>query len=140
MQRLRLEGNFDAYFTVWCAPEYQRDILYFLTPELMQLLLDADQLFDLEIIGNQLYLYGKPELEAVAIDPTVWQKLFQSASSVSIELIENTRRYQDHRIDSAVSTLAPSGIVQARHVPKAFVLVVYALIVILVFVAVLTSS
>ncbi|HEX6462571.1 MAG TPA: hypothetical protein VFZ58_04905 [Candidatus Saccharimonadales bacterium] len=140
MELFELEGDFNKYFSVFCAPGYQQDILYFLTPELMQLLLDTDQQFDLEIIGDQLYVYGNRQMEGTTFDSAVWPAMFQAVSLVGLELIENTQRYQDHRVSAVAGTLGPQGIVAPRHLPKAITYIAYVIIAILVFVAVITSS
>jgi hypothetical protein len=57
-QKLQLEGDFNNYFTVYAPTDYQRDVLYFLTPELMAGLIDKGSNYDFEVIDDNLFIYG----------------------------------------------------------------------------------
>ncbi len=58
-QKLQLEGDFNNYFTLYCPRQYERDALYVITPDLMAIFLDNGADYHIEIIKNQLYVYGK---------------------------------------------------------------------------------
>lgn len=107
-QKLELEGDFNTYFTVYCPKNYERDVLYFLTPELMQALVDMDDMFDAEIVGKELYFYTKKEISP---DETLLQNLFTLIPTIGGEMVENTKRYQDWRIDKKFATVAPAGLI-----------------------------
>ncbi|GAA1319029.1 hypothetical protein ACFSWE_06605 [Leucobacter albus] len=55
-QRLRLEGNFDRYFTVYVPQGYERDALELLTPDVMACLIDYGRSWDIEVIDDTLQL------------------------------------------------------------------------------------
>jgi len=42
---------------LYCPKDYERDALYIFTPDLMALLIDHGNKFDLEIVDDRLYLY-----------------------------------------------------------------------------------
>lgn len=106
-QRLELEGDFNKYFVVYCPKDYERDVLYFLTPELMQAMIDMDDVFDIEIIGNTMYFYRYKE---IPLNETELKKVFLILEKIGGEVVENSSRYQDHRVDKAVGTVAPEGL------------------------------
>lgn len=106
-QRLELEGDFNTHFTVYCPKDYERDVLYFLTPELMQALVDMQDIFDAEIVGKELYFYTSKELLP---NSDMVKKLFALISTIGGEVVENTKRYQDWRADKSISTVAPAGL------------------------------
>lgn len=106
-QQLVLEGDFNNYFKVYCPKDYERDVLYFLTPELMQALVDMDDSFDAEIKGTELYFYTRDLVRPTA---QVVTNLFTLIDKVGGEIVENTQRYQDYRIDKKFGTIAASGL------------------------------
>lgn len=93
-ESLQLEGDFNTHFNVHIPEGYGRDALYFLTPELMALLVDKASQYDVEVVGNMLYFYS--------IDAAPSRQRYQSAfdvlSHVGNEFEENTVRYADERI------------------------------------------
>ncbi len=58
-QVVGLEGDFSKYFTLYVPQGYERDALYIFTPDLMALLIDETDIFDIEITNGSLLLYGK---------------------------------------------------------------------------------
>lgn len=105
-QQLRLEGDFNRHFAVYCPKDYERDVLYFLTPELMQALIDMDSTFDAEIIGDRLYFYRSGD---IATDEQTIQGLLELITHVGSNVAKNTVGYQDFRTDKTISGVAPSG-------------------------------
>ncbi len=57
-QRLRLEGDFDRTFSLYCPAGYERDALYIFTPDLMAVLLDLAGDCEVELIDGFLLLYS----------------------------------------------------------------------------------
>lgn len=102
-QRYSMEGDFDKYFTVYCPKGYERDLLYFLTPELMQALVEMNKDFDAEIIGKKLYFYqgGNKTYTAESL-----QAIFKLISLIGGEVAENTHRYVDARAADGQTTAA----------------------------------
>lgn len=93
-QKYSLEGDFDKFFTLYATSDYQRDMLYFLTPELMALLVDSATDYDIEVIDNSLKLY-KPGGFDYSEDSM--KTLFALIDNIGGEFIENTDKYADTR-------------------------------------------
>lgn len=96
-QTLSLEGDFDKYFTLYVPDNYQRDALYVLTPDVMAALIDAGQNYDVEIIDDQLFIYGP------VIDLTVRSNIEQVLNvvdKIGTELRDQTEHYSDERTSS----------------------------------------
>lgn len=100
-QRLQLEGDFNNYFTVYVPANYQRDVLYFLTPELMAGLIDKGSNYDFEVIDDNLFIYG----DSLDFRKSVFQenieKWMNLASYFGSEFEDNVERYADSRIENS---------------------------------------
>ncbi|MFF1635625.1 hypothetical protein [Leifsonia sp. NPDC058248] len=114
-QRLSLEGDFDRYFTLYCPKDYERDALYLLTPDLMALLIDEAQDFDVEIVDDWLFVYASRALDLT--DPAVTRRMFRILGTVGAKATGRADRYSDDR-QGAVrgATVAPQG----RRLRRAF--------------------
>lgn len=106
-QLLTLEGNFNKYFDLYVPKGYERDALYFITPELMVLLIDLGAQFDIEIIDNRLYMYGSKEFTFEKTETI--RTVFQLIDVLGGEVQENTRRYADARIPRSANVIAQPG-------------------------------
>ena len=67
-QVVSLEGNFDEYFTLYAPARYGRDVRYIFTPDVMELLVNTAQQYDIELIDDTLYicmrgLYNSPTVD-----------------------------------------------------------------------------
>lgn len=97
-QRLQLEGDFNRYFDLYVPAGYERDALYIMTPDIMALLIDDTKKYDLEIVGNQLFIYGA---DGFALDKKEeLERLLNLARRVGAELNEQTDYYSDERVGS----------------------------------------
>jgi hypothetical protein len=56
---LKLEGNFNKYFTLYAPKGYEIETLQILTPDIMQDLIEYSKNFSLEIYGSNLYIYSR---------------------------------------------------------------------------------
>ncbi len=95
-QRLQLEGNFNDFYTLYAPKEYERDVLYIFTPDVMQAFIDAPIAIDIEIVDNELYIYADR-----MSDMTNAKNIEQMMHLVDIlgSKVENTSdRYSDERI------------------------------------------
>ncbi len=63
-QKLELEGDFNKYFNVFGPKEYEVEVLQILNPAVMATLIDLPESVDIEIIGNQLYVYNSGSLKS----------------------------------------------------------------------------
>jgi len=57
-QRIGLEGNFNKRFIVYTHRRTTTDALSILAPNVMATLLDRNKDFNVEIVGDQLFLYS----------------------------------------------------------------------------------
>ena len=107
-QRLSLEGDFDKYFTLYCPRQYERDALYVFTPDLMALLIDESESFDVEIVDDWMFVYS---VDPFALDDAkTVNRLFQIIDTVGAKTLRQTDRYADERIgDAAINLVAPQG-------------------------------
>jgi hypothetical protein len=130
-QKLSLEGDFDSYFTLYVPANYERDTLYFLTPELMQLLIDEGRDYDIEIVGNKLKLYRQG---GVDYSETGLKTLFAIIDTLGGEFIENTARYTDEK--SAVTGAVAIGgqRLKKNNLPALVGIIIFVIIVILQFI------
>lgn len=105
-QRLRLEGDFDRTFALYCPAGYERDALYIFTPDLMALLLDLADDCEVELVGDRLVLYsGRPW--------RLWKaehfaRVVSLVDAVGLKVARQTERYRDER-SSAADAVAPAG-------------------------------
>src|SRR5690606_3882696 len=76
---------------------YERDMLYWLTPELMQLLKTHFASYDIEVMDNYVYLYSR---NTFALDETGIKNLLSLSGWLHEEFEENTHRYSDERVGS----------------------------------------
>lgn len=101
-QTLSLEGDFDKYFKLYVPQEYQRDALYVLTPDVMAALIDTGSAHDIEIIDDQLYIYG-PALDLGQRSSV--ESIMAIIDKIGSELIAQTDRYADERVDNRAANI-----------------------------------
>lgn len=119
-QTLSLEGDFNEYFTLYAPKEYERDALYLFTPDLMALLIDNVSKFDVEVIDDQLFVYGS---EFHLVDEKVWHRIFAIITNVGQKTISQTDYYADEQIgDRKIDTIASGGRRLRRGIPWAAVI------------------
>lgn len=129
-QKLQLEGDFNIYFNLYVPEGYGIDALYFLTPELMALLVDKGQKYDIEVVDNVLFLY---RAEPFKCEEQMLQEAFDIIEHLGGEFEENTERYRDERVGSKVlNTVAMPG----RRLKQGvgWPVVVFIIIIILMFI------
>jgi hypothetical protein len=106
-QTLSLEGDFNEHFTLYAPKEYERDALYIFTPDLMALLIDNVSKFDVEVIDDQLFVYGS---EFHLVDENVWRRIFAIITNVGQKTISQTDYYADERVgDRSIDVVAEPG-------------------------------
>jgi hypothetical protein len=57
-EKLKLEGDFDRYFTLSIAKGYEVEALEVFTPEVMAALIDKARSFSLEIVNDHVFIYA----------------------------------------------------------------------------------
>lgn len=94
-QRLSLEGDFDRHFRLYCLAGYEADALYLFTPDIMARFIDHAAHFDVEIVGEWMFLYSRDDLATT--DPATWARLFDTVEAVTARLDQWTRWSDDRR-------------------------------------------
>lgn len=95
-QRLTLEGDFNNHFNVYVPNGYETDALYVFTPDVMAVLVDHGSKHDMEIIGEELFIFksGKTKLA----DKSELESVLSIVSTISNELRAQSKRYVDDRV------------------------------------------
>lgn len=102
-QKLQLEGDFNKYFDLYVPHGYERDALYFITPELMALLVDHGAKFDIELVDNYLYIYSDKPFD---LDhATAIQSIFDLIPQIGGEVEANTKRYADANVGNRTANI-----------------------------------
>ena len=94
-QAMRLEGNFNDYFTLYAPKEYETDALYVFTPDLMARLIDNSHAFNAEIVDDNLYIYSTDYMHLDRAE--TYEKLFGIFNTVGSKALKQTRNYTDTR-------------------------------------------
>jgi hypothetical protein len=104
-QKHSLEGDFDQYFTTYFPPDYTIDGLSFITPEVMWALRAAGD-YDIEIIGDRLYLYAP-----IYDDENRIQDMADKLLTIKEKLLHNILTYRDQRLPGleGKTMVAPMG-------------------------------
>lgn len=133
-QRHSLEGDFDQYFDTYFVEGYTIDSLSFITPDVM-LALEAASVYDIEIIDDQVLLYGPVYVDATRLDDMAAKLL-----AIQAQLAENARTYRDERLPAAEGrqTVALIGMVLRRPQPRVVGATVVALATAVLYVVVYT--
>ena len=104
-QRLRLEGDFDRHFALYCPRGYEADALYLFTPDIMARFIDHAAALDVEIVDDWLFLYARREFST--LDPSTWSWLFSIVGAL-LGKFAQWERWRDDRL-AATSSHAPQG-------------------------------
>lgn len=125
-QRFTFEGDFNKHFDVYAPQHYGRDVLYFMTPELMALLIDKAGKYDIEAVDDDLFFYG-PEFD---YKQNALKNIFNIIETVGGEFSENTQRYADERVgDKNLNLVSEEG----RRLKQKVSWAVWAIVVIYLF-------
>jgi hypothetical protein len=106
-QALSLEGDFDRYFTLYCPKNREQEALYLITPDLMALLIDKTAPFDLEVAGDQLFVYCRLPLDL--LDENVYRLLFDILLTIGAKVSQQAAAY----VGQAIEEVDPPE--RARH-------------------------
>jgi hypothetical protein len=94
-QAMRLEGNFNDYFTLYAPKGYETDALYVFTPDLMALMIDEVSPFNAEIVDDSLYIYSSKNLPFDKSE--TYQRFFSVYENVGSKALKQTGNYRDSR-------------------------------------------
>lgn len=136
-QMLSLEGDFNKYFTLYAPVEYKQDALYVFTPDVMAAIIDAGQDYDIEVIGDSLFLYRS---QTISIDSELeLTKILSILNRIGGELLDQSSNYTDQRVGNrAENTIAQQG-QQLKHRIKPSTIILVAAILFLTFVPMMIS-
>lgn len=113
-QRLRLEGDFDRYFELYCPDGYESDALYLFTPEVMAGFIDTVAELDVEIVDDHLFLYARRDLST--LDPATWRWLFSVVDALT-ERVARWERWRDERLGTTHVTSSSADAAPVIHRP-----------------------
>ncbi|QIG38993.1 hypothetical protein G5T42_05395 [Microbacterium sp. 4R-513] len=99
-QRLRLEGDFDEHFALYCPEGYERDALYLFTPDIMARFIDNAAALDVEIVDDWLFFYGRRDFST--LDPATWAWLFSVVGAL-LDKLTQWARWRDERLQAQVT-------------------------------------
>ncbi len=105
-QYIQLEGNFNKYFATYFGNGYTIDDLSFITPEVMESLINAKN-YDIEIVHNSLLLFGP-----IQSYPKVQiEDMSQAIKLIRKKLLNNILTYRDERLpyDEGRGVVARAG-------------------------------
>ncbi len=93
-QRISVQGPFDDVFDTYVPQTYTIDTLSFISPEVMEVLVQAS-MYDIEIIGNKVYLY------APLLSKEEFESLLTKGNTIARELNDNIDTYRDDRLEGS---------------------------------------
>lgn len=145
-QILKLEGDFDRHFTLYCPRQYETDALYVFTPDLMALFIDEASQWDAEIVDDWMFLYSTGTIDLS--DVSVMARVFRLISTVGDKTRDRSARYADSTVTGpgagsgpgpgpaiasrqAIDLVAPHGRRLAPGIPVVGVIVVGVVVLIL---------
>jgi len=107
-QVMRLEGNFNEYFTLYAPKGYERDALYVFTPDVMSALIDYGASHDIEVVDDSLIFYQKYSVNLMKEESL--KKYLTILDKVSSEIIDQGDYYADERVGNrAMDMIAAPG-------------------------------
>lgn len=113
-QRLKLEGDFDRHFLLYCPDGYEADALYLFSPDIMARFIDHAAQLDVEIVDDWMFLYLTRPVSTTDADTWAW--LFATVGALMTKF-DQWARWRDERLPA----LSPSssGLSPAPGMPNA---------------------
>lgn len=101
-QHLSLEGDFDRYFRLFCAEDYERDALYLFTPDVMDSFINGADTLEAEFRNDVLFLYSARELSTT--DPEDWALVSRAIGAI-LPQFTAWERWRDSGPDGSMAPL-----------------------------------
>lgn len=98
-QKLMLEGNFNDYFQVFCAPAATNMVLTILTPDVMAVLIDASEKYDVRLRGRMLQIFSNGKLQN---KPKKQAAILSVAEKLVAELDHKMKTFKDNPANEIV--------------------------------------
>ncbi len=107
-QTLKLEGNFNDHFTLYVPEGYERDAYYVFTPDVMAVLIDHGDKFDIEVVDDELVFYSKEKFRLHR--QTHLTDALSVLQTVSSEIVSQGDYYADEKVaDRSMNIIAEPG-------------------------------
>lgn len=107
-QTIKLEGDFNDYFTLYAPNGYNHDAFYIFTPDVMAALIDHGADFDMEVVDNSLVFYKARALNLES--EYELRGILTVLEKISNEIIDQADYYADSRIgDRTLDVIAEPG-------------------------------
>ena len=94
-QRISLGEPFDSHYQLYAPESYGRDAFQLLPPNVMEALLNAPAVYDIEMVDDWLFCYTQSQQDLT--NPATWRLLETIANGVLGSLAPVVGRYSDSR-------------------------------------------
>ena len=94
-QRISLGEPFDSHYQLYAPEGYGRDAFQLLPPNVMEALLNAPAVYDIEMVDDWLFCYTQSQQDLT--NPATWRLLETIANGVLGSLAPVVGRYSDSR-------------------------------------------
>ena len=94
-QRISLGEPFDSHYRLYAPEGYGRDAFQLLPPNVMEALLSAPVVYDIEMVDDWLFCYTQSQQDLT--NPATWRLLETIANGVLGSLAPVVGRYSDSR-------------------------------------------
>jgi hypothetical protein len=136
-QKISVQGTFDQIFDTYVPQTYTIDSLSFISPEVMQALVDA-KMYDIEIIDDRLLLYA-PLLDEDDLKPLV-----SKGKEIAKQINDNIDTYRDNRLKGKerATTVTPfaRSLLQSPEKAMAAAIITGAITIVIIYWTVNSSS
>ena len=129
-QIMKLEGNFNDYFTLYAPKGYETDALYVFTPDLMARFIDYASIFSAEIIDKKLYIYSaKPFFFD---KQETYELLFGILDTLGLKVLKQTSNYSDTSAEQKGSVSEAGKRLRKGPPASVYILIVFIVTVIII--------
>jgi hypothetical protein len=99
-QALSLEGDFGNFFKLYVPKKYETDALYIFTPDVMSAFIDNAKEWDVELIGDKVYLYREFDGNfSAAINRQELELKYRLAENIRLQVVEQVFHYSDAKVN-----------------------------------------
>ena len=106
-QRISLGEPFDSHYQLYAPEGYGRDAFQLLPPNVMEALLNAPAVYDIEMVDDWLFCYTQSQQDLT--NPATWRLLETIANGVLGSLTPVVNRYSDSRLPGQETAPAAYG-------------------------------
>ncbi len=92
-QKLSLEGGLDNYFALYAPLDYAQDAYYIFRPEVLTMLANMAQAYDLELIGTDLFVYRHRPVRFTHYEDI--EEMANVADALQRAFYETTKNYKN---------------------------------------------